>query len=348
MQEFGRKRARNDYPLLALWEMGVRLSKVPDVDVLESEPRERNAAHGAARASLRRHRIGVPRDALVEAAGADAGVLACEANLTLERFESRRGALRAAREQGGVGIFLAKILTDQEARVSGTTFSHFVKSGFTVGELAQHRSLVGEAIDRGEIDGITVRLDVGESLPAAARRLREFNADTGARILVSLKLSGSGVATARIDDRETAARAAQAMVLSRCGTDILYVFDTFMDVDSRVLPPQRVHRPPVQPQARGGGCSRRSRRCFRAATRSRRSTAGATRRRSSSTRGRGTGWVCARRDGALAALATLAPDDVVHDLLSGREAAAPEMHAAVANGTCGGDGALHVVMVRLR
>ena len=39
VQEFGRKWARNDYPLLALWEMGVRLCKVPDVDVLESPSR---------------------------------------------------------------------------------------------------------------------------------------------------------------------------------------------------------------------------------------------------------------------------------------------------------------------
>lgn len=61
--------------------------------------------------------------------------------------------------------------------------------------------------------------------------------------------------------------------------------------------------------------------------------------------------VCARRDGALAALAALAalgPDEVVHDLLTGREAAASEMHAAVANGMGGGDGALQVVMARLR
>lgn len=58
--------------------------------------------------------------------------------------------------------------------------------------------------------------------------------------------------------------------------------------------------------------------------------------------------VCARRDGALAALAALGPDEVVHDLLTGREAAASEMHAAVANGMGGGDGALQVVMARLR
>ena len=62
----------------------------------------------------------------------------------------------------------------------------------------------------------------------------------------------------------------------------------------------------------------------------------------------GSGVATARRDGALAALASLAPDEVAHDLLTGREAAAPEMRAAVANGMCGGDGALHVVMARLR
>ena len=45
---------------------------------------------------------------------------------------------------------------------------------------------------------------------------------------------------------------------------------------------------------------------------------------------------------------TLAPDDVVHDLLTGREAAAPEMCAAVAGGMRGDDSALHVLMARLR
>ena len=105
-------------------------------------------------------------------------MFAYEANLTLERFEGRRDALRAAREASGAAIFLAKILTDQEARISGRTFSHFVKSGFLVAELERHRDLIAGAMERGEIDGVTVRLDMDESLPAAARRIRTFHADT--------------------------------------------------------------------------------------------------------------------------------------------------------------------------
>ena len=236
VQEFGRKWARNDYPLLALWEMGVRLAKVPDVDVLEAEPRERMRLMARIGHRYVVTAVGAPRPAVVEAAGGDAGVFAYEANLTLERFERRRDALRAVRETSGAAVFLAKILTDQEARVSGTTFSHFVKSGFTAAELARHRDFIAGAVERGEIDGITVRIEFDEPLPAAARRMRAFSTETGARILASLKLAGPGVATARTGDRETAARAAQAMVLSRCGPDVLYVFDTFMDVDRGYCP----------------------------------------------------------------------------------------------------------------
>jgi len=42
VQEFGRKWARNDYPLQALWEMGVRLAKIPEIDLADG----RNPAPG--------------------------------------------------------------------------------------------------------------------------------------------------------------------------------------------------------------------------------------------------------------------------------------------------------------
>ena len=236
VQEFGRKWARNDYPLLALWEMGVRLAKLPDVDVLEDEPRERMrlmARFG------QRHVVtvvGVPRDALLERADAGCGVAAFEVNMTLDGFRDRGAALRAARERSGATILLAKILTDAEAHFDGKTFSHFVKSGFTVDELERHHAAIVDAVARGEIDGVTVRIEIHEPLQEAALALRAFRERTGCAILASLKLAGPGLATARDDDRETAARAAEAMILSRCGDGIDYVFDTFMDVDRGYFP----------------------------------------------------------------------------------------------------------------
>ena len=347
VQEFGRKWARNDYPLLALWEMGVRLGKVPDVDVLEHEPRERMRLMARIGHRYVVTAIGTPREAVVEAAGDDAGVFAYEANLTLERFERRRDALRAVREASGAAVFLAKILTDREARVSGTTFSHFVKSGFTVEELSRHGDLIAGAMERREIDGVTVRLEFGESLPAAARRLRAFNAETGARILASLKLSGPGVATARTGDRETAARAAQAMVLSRCGPDILYIFDTFMDVDRGYYPRDAFIDRRFNPRPAAGVFT-----AFAALFPGREPftliEGGSDEAMDFEHAGARYRLVCARRDAALASLETLAAHDGVHDLFTGCEAAVSDLRANVMPGTPGDDDARHVMLARLR
>ena len=345
VQEFGRKWARNDYPLLALWEMGVRLSKVPEVDVIESGPRERMSLMARLGHRYVATVVGVPRDALLEAA-AGAGVLAYEVNMTLERFEHRRDVLRSVRERSGAMVFLAKILTDHEAHFDGKTFSHFVKSGFTVDEVERRRALIAGAVERGEIDGVTVRIEIGEPLPAAARRLRAFSAETGCQVLASLKLHGAGVAVARIDDRETAARAAQAMILSRCGSGIRYVFDTFMDVDRGYYPrnafiDRRFNPRPAAgvftalaalfpgraPFVPIGGGSDETMDFEHAGSRYR--------------------LVCAHRAVALASLGTLPADRRVHDLLTGREESVADLRAALMRGAPEGGDALQVVLAPL-
>ena len=44
LDEFLRKKARNDYPLLALWEMGVKRLRLPWHDLMDDRIRERMAA----------------------------------------------------------------------------------------------------------------------------------------------------------------------------------------------------------------------------------------------------------------------------------------------------------------
>ena len=341
VQEFGRKWARNDYPLLALWEMGVRLCKVPEVDVLEPEPRRRMRLMARIGHRYVVTVIGAPRPALLEAA-ADAGdaVFAWEANLTLERFERVRDTLRSVRTSSGAMIFLAKILTEGEAHFDGVKFSHFVKSGFTVEEATRHRALIAGAVERGEIDGVTVRVELDEPLPAVARRLRELHAQTGSQILVSLKLSGPGVATARTGDCETAARAAQALVLSRCGSGIRYVFDTFMDVDRGYYPRHAFIDRRFNPRPAAGVFTALAslfpdRAPFEFLDGSDDEVLdfehGGTRYR----------LVCARREAAIAALGSVAAGEIAHDLFAGGETTVSELRSKDGGGMAlGEDGPL--------
>ena len=236
VQEFGRKWARNDYPLLALWEMGARLSKVPDLGLAEIESRERMRLMARMGHQYIVTSLGAPKPGLLSLDMAACGVAAFEVNATLDGFERQRGTLRSIRSETGTGIYYSKILSADPSHYDGTHFSHFVKAGFTLDELAVHREFIVAALHAGDIDGVTVRIEADQELVPAALRLMEFSRDTGCHVLASLKLSGPSLAIERADDLAVAASVAQAMVLSKASSAIRYVYDTFMDVDRGYFP----------------------------------------------------------------------------------------------------------------
>ncbi|MEZ5742111.1 MAG: hypothetical protein R3E68_23540, partial [Burkholderiaceae bacterium] len=235
VQEFGRKWARNDYPLQALFEMGVSLAKVPELDWREAESRTRMALLAEQGVRFVVSRLGVPRDpgALPDATG----VSAFELNLTIEGFERDRAAVRALRERSGRAVYLCRIRGGaDDTRFDGKHFSHFVKAGFTVDELPAYRDQIAQAVAQGTIDGITIRAEPDADLVTAAEVLGRFCDDTGARLLVSVKLAGNNVAGERTDDGQTVSLAARALLLSRLDDRIQWLFDTFMDVDRGYFP----------------------------------------------------------------------------------------------------------------
>lgn len=69
-------------------------------------------------------------------------------------------------------------------------FSHVIRAGFDLSELCQHEGMLADAISRGVIDGITVRLDADRNLIDAAETLRESHDRSRAEINGSIKLAG--------------------------------------------------------------------------------------------------------------------------------------------------------------
>ncbi len=236
VQEFGRKWARNDYPLLALWEMGARLSKVPDLDLAEPESRERMRLLARLGHRYIVTSLGVPKPALLALDMASCGVVGFEVNATLEGFGRQGSSLREIRRTKGVHIYYSKILTADPSHYDGKHFSHFVKAGFTLDELEAHGELIAAAISAGDIDGVTVRIEADQALIPAALQLMKFSQATPCLILASLKLSGPNLSIERADDRANVASVAQAMVLSKVSSGIFYIYDTFMDVDRGYFP----------------------------------------------------------------------------------------------------------------
>ena len=236
VQEFGRKWARNDYPLMALWEMGSRLSKVTDQDFLDDEARARMALMARFGHRYILTCLGKLPRGLDKASAEKAGVVAIEFNATWKTFSAQMETLTQLRQKTEVEVFLSKIHTFDDSHFDGKHFNHFVKAGFEVEELARDMDQVQRAFAAGAIDGITVRVEADEDLPAAALKIAGLLEPAGVKGLLSLKTSGKNLATERADDFDMAKRAVQAMLLSKRSESLRYDFDTFLDVDRGYFP----------------------------------------------------------------------------------------------------------------
>lgn len=236
VQEFGRKSARNDYPLLALWEMGAKLSKVTDQDALDEATHRRmqllaNMGHRFLLTSL-----GAPKNSLLDVNLGRAGVTGIETNLSTARFQSSLERLKAFKAKTNLSIFWCKIHTYDDSHYDGKHFSHFVKSGFTTDDLTTQASLIKEALATKAIDGITVRVESDQDLLRIAPLLNEFAKEYQCKIVASLKLSGPSIAQSNDDEAALIEKVCVAMLYSKSSSGVQYIFDTFMDVDRGYYP----------------------------------------------------------------------------------------------------------------
>lgn len=238
VQEFGRKLARNDYPLLALWEMGARLSKVTDQDVLD--PNTHRRMHLLAKMG---HRfmltsLGAPKRDLQTDSLQQAGVNSIEVNVTLASFDKHRERIKVFKKDSALEVFLCKLHMYDESHYDGQHFSHFVKSGFTLEDLRYQSELIQQAVERNEIDGITVRVEADQDLIEVAPALMLFAEDNNCQVLASLKLNGPSIAESNDDEIGLLHKICCALLFSKSSTRVQYIFDTFMDVDRGYYPRQ--------------------------------------------------------------------------------------------------------------
>ncbi len=237
VQEFGRKRARNDYPLLALWEMGSCIAKVPEQDLLDP--------HTLGRMRLMRsigHRfivtvLGAPRDRLRRVLEEHADLVeAVEFNLGAAALAGEAVALRGWQSTLGVPLVWAKLRMHEDEHVSGGQINHFIRTGLLPAELDALPGMLATAGLEGTIAGVTVRIDRDTPLLPLADCFARFSAASGLRVLAGVKLADASLARMRDDPIDTARLAAQAHLAAHACPGGWWIFDTLMDVDRGYFP----------------------------------------------------------------------------------------------------------------
>ncbi|MEX2450902.1 MAG: metallophosphoesterase [Rhodospirillales bacterium] len=237
MEEFSRKRVRNDYTLLALWELGIRKIRVPLSELLDEKTRDRLAA-------LRRigHQItvfafepptGKAREALVNHR---ALVDALEVVIQWRKKADFIAALSRIKQETGLPVYLAKIETSADKKRAGSRFSHFVSYGFRAGEIRDVDDFLELEDARKAADGFIFRVGLDKSPWEDILTIGSLSALRQTKAVVNIRLASENPAEMNDDDRLNANQLAEAIAIAFGCKNLDVFLDTFVDLDRGYFP----------------------------------------------------------------------------------------------------------------
>lgn len=237
MDEFERKRVRNDYTLMALWELGVRKLRIPISDLMDGERRTRMRALKAIGHRFTFFSFGVPNDAVTKVLRQNRSLVdSYEVILPWQDSAKAIAGLRALRAKTGVTVNVANVESSANKHAHGSKFSHFVSYGFQSDELDLVDGFLRRRGARAAADGFVFRFGLSTSAWNAIPQFGEIAAERKIGGVVNIRLADENPAKYNEDDASIANRVAEAMVAAAATPGIEVFLDTFIDLDRGYFP----------------------------------------------------------------------------------------------------------------
>jgi len=235
MEEFSRKRARNDYLFMRLQQLGIHHIRVPVADMLASEPRQRMRDYIA---------LGFYFHAFFQSHLADKAILVLKEHPEL--FSSiecvtthsplELAVLQRQDTPRSIPLYLGHAQSGAMHTGGNKPFAHSVSSGF----LWRDRSVVLNAIDAmpepGRPDGVVFQIPLEADLVATLTKMQEAFTDRNIQCIANIKLASSNPAEAGFDDQDNANRINTALKTAARFDSVDLQLDTIIDVDRGYAP----------------------------------------------------------------------------------------------------------------
>jgi predicted phosphodiesterase len=237
IDEFVRKRVRNDYTLLGLWECGIRSLRVPLGDLEDERTRARIQAMTEIGHRFNFFCVGTPYGLRLEALRKHHDLVnAFEIVLPWKDVDDAIGDLLGFREEVPVPLFLAKIESSVERERKGPKFSHYVSHGFRTHDTGGIEDFYGFDEARAASDGFVFQVGADESPWDALRAIDGYAGRMGFRALANVRLASEDPAEYMADDVRVANRVAESVVGAAAAANVGVFVDTFMDLDRGYFP----------------------------------------------------------------------------------------------------------------
>ncbi len=237
LDEFERKRARNDYPLLALWEMGIRKLRVPLQDLENPRTRERMRLLKRVGHEFTVYTLEVPdlrgRNVLVEHQDLVAN---WEVVCNWADVERTLAAVRELKDKAPIRTYLSKLWTKEDVTWDGSKYYHGINHGFAVREREDLERWLLTSDSRDSIDGFVFRVARDGSPWKEICGAVEFAGRLDTRVAVHIRMGSDNPAEEFTNDVANANRVAEALAVAMtrrvADRPALEVFlDTFADID---------------------------------------------------------------------------------------------------------------------
>lgn len=232
MEEFGRKRARDDYLLLRLWQMGISRVRTPLADLLTPEYARRVQDFAAAGIRFTFFCPGVAtQDAWKPCIEYASMIDAVEFVSSTGDLSDVSEALAAFDGTRSPKVHIGKFHSSAHEPRQGSKFAHSVSFGFKWDE----RDSVLEALRRSDkngcVSGIAFQVNLEDGLTDRLSEMDAWGIANDIDIVAVIRLANVNPAVPNFDDALIAARVREALAAARSLQRTGLQLDTFSDVD---------------------------------------------------------------------------------------------------------------------
>ncbi len=222
LDSFRRKPIRNDYPLLALWEMGVDQLRVPFDDLADPDTVERLAELAAMGHRFTAFSYGLP--------GADGRRALEEHGHHLAFWEVIAPVLALPELLAGIATLRGDVPVLFNAfRPESGLFS--CSHGLGVDERGVVESLLALDGASGILDGVVFGIERRDSPARAVETARASVADLGIKVVAHVRFTGRTPLEGEEAARSDANLVAESVTVAMCFDDVAVVLDNFTGID---------------------------------------------------------------------------------------------------------------------
>ena len=232
LDEFARKRVRNDYPVLALWDMGVTRVRIPLADLRDEKTRVRMQAlrESGQRFTIISHGLPDPRAAQDLVRNAEL-IDGWELALATSQMPEASARVCPIVEESGIPLFLSKIRDKNDVVRAGEPYYHVIHHGFVPGDASELQDMMGGSEIGRSLTGIVTRVARGQQPWDIWTEAIPLADSLGVALSLSVSMGPASPAARECDDLANANRIAQALLIACAAPRTTVFIDTFMDHD---------------------------------------------------------------------------------------------------------------------